>query len=268
MRKPWTEEEVHFLKCNFPDLSYDEIAKKLNRTEMSIKGKIARMGLKSGYYWTSEEVSYLINNYQNKTYKELSKILNRPSDAIKKKAYSLKLPDKVRGLNLIGKKFGKLTVISKLNERNEKGSIFWMCNCTCGNDVKVPTSQLTAGKTSSCGCIRENMKGENHPSYNPLLTEKDRRRKRYIVGGESTRKLRENVFKRDSYTCVLCNKIGGDMNAHHLNGWDNFKEQRFDLDNLVTLCTSCHSGFHKTYGYGGNTREQFEEYSNTRKGVV
>lgn len=268
MRKPWTEEEIMFLKNNYPQLNYEELAKRLKRTSMSVKGKISRLGLKSGYYWTNEEINYLKENYLTKSYKELSIHLNRKPDAVKAKVYKMNLPDKNLGKNLNGLTFGKLEVISKTDIRNKKGSILWKCKCNCGNQLLVPTSQLTTGKTNSCGCIRANMKGENHPAYNPLLTEEDRRRKRYIAGGDSTRKLREIVFKRDSYTCVLCNKVGGDMNAHHLNGWDIFKEQRFDLDNLVTLCTSCHSDFHKSYGYGGNTREQFEEYSNIRKGVV
>lgn len=268
MRRSWTDEEIDFLKNNYPRLDYEYIADELKRSVESVKGKIVRLGLKSGHYWTEEEVEYLKSNYQIKSYKELSIEMNRKPDAIKAKVYKLKLPVKIFGQKLNGKTFGNLKVISKTTERNKKGSILWFCKCLCGNELLVPTSQLTGGKTRSCGCIKENMKGENHPSYNPLLTEEDRRRKRYIAGGDSTRKIREKVFKRDSYTCFLCSKVGGDLNAHHLNSWDAYIEQRYDLENLVTLCNVCHSNFHRQYGYGENTRKQFEEYVSTRKEVV
>lgn len=50
------------------------------------------------------------------------------------------------------------------------------------------------------------------------------------------------------------------MNAHHLNGWNWCEEGRYDVDNGVTLCESCHLDFHNKYGYGNNTEAQFEQY--------
>ena len=61
---------------------------------------------------------------------------------------------------------------------------------------------------------------------------------------------------------------GVNLNAHHLNGWNAFPEQRFDLDNGVTLCTDCHKDFHSQYGYGDNTREQFNEYAASKTLVL
>ena len=50
------------------------------------------------------------------------------------------------------------------------------------------------------------------------------------------------------------------LNAHHLNGWAWAKDQRFDLENGITLCENCHKLFHSIYGRGKNTREQYEEF--------
>jgi len=41
----WTDEEVEFLRSNFPVRSNAELARDLNRTQRSIIGKATRMGL-------------------------------------------------------------------------------------------------------------------------------------------------------------------------------------------------------------------------------
>ncbi|MFP5528102.1 hypothetical protein ACLGL1_06465 [Peptococcus simiae] len=54
--------------------------------------------------------------------------------------------------NLIGGKYGKLTVIKRVENKNSRVS--WLCKCDCGNE-KVTTAQLLkSGKTKSCGCLR------------------------------------------------------------------------------------------------------------------
>ena len=55
--------------------------------------------------------------------------------------------------NLIGKKFGKLTVIKKDEISYEKGNITWECLCDCGKITHVSTNKLNVGNTKSCGCL-------------------------------------------------------------------------------------------------------------------
>jgi len=72
------------------------------------------------------------------------------------------------------------------------------------------------------------------------------------------------IKKRDNRKCVICgsNKL---LNAHHLNGWHWDIEDRFSIDNGVTLCEECHHKFHDIYGWGGNTKEQFKEYEKPKQ---
>ena len=58
-------------------------------------------------------------------------------------------------INMIGKKFGRLTVIEELRERNKYGKIVYKCQCECGNIVDVVGNQLRAGQTKSCGCLQK-----------------------------------------------------------------------------------------------------------------
>lgn len=51
----------------------------------------------------------------------------------------------------IGKKYGKLIVIKKL-DRKEHQTTVYLCRCDCGNKCIASTSGLTMGSTTSCGC--------------------------------------------------------------------------------------------------------------------
>ena len=53
--------------------------------------------------------------------------------------------------NLIGKKFGLLTVISQRESKN--GKRMWECKCDCGTTVSISTDRLKSGHTKSCGCV-------------------------------------------------------------------------------------------------------------------
>lgn len=51
---------------------------------------------------------------------------------------------------------------------------------------------------------------------------------------------REGVFKRDNWTCQLCDKRGSNLEAHHKKGWAMFPILRYVLSNGITLCYPCH----------------------------
>lgn len=70
----------------------------------------------------------------------------------------------------------------------------------------------------------------------------------------------QEVKQRDHYTCAICGRRGVALHSHHLNAWAEYPDQRYDVENGVTLCTFHHEDFHEKYGKGKNTEEQFEEY--------
>lgn len=55
-------------------------------------------------------------------------------------------------IDIIGQKFGMLTVINKTDKRDSNGSIIWKCLCDCGNYTEVNSTNLKRGHTFSCGC--------------------------------------------------------------------------------------------------------------------
>jgi len=99
--------------------------------------------------------------------------------------------------------------------------------------------------------------GENNPNYNPDITDEERQSGRFYP---EYKEWRKNVYERDKYTCQVCNQIGYDLNAHHLENYADNPELRITLENGITLCEDCHKDFHHKYGRGNNTLAQFIEF--------
>lgn len=66
--------------------------------------------------------------------------------------HSEKIRKHTKPLDLIGKKYGKLTVIDFAYNKNHAN--YWKCKCECGNTTIVSTGNINKknGGTKSCGC--------------------------------------------------------------------------------------------------------------------
>ena len=62
-------------------------------------------------------------------------------------------------LNLLGKRFGRLLVLRRLEER-EMENIVWLCRCDCGGLHLARSSRLQAGIVKSCGCFARQLSSE------------------------------------------------------------------------------------------------------------
>lgn len=72
-------------------------------------------------------------------------------------------------INLIGRQFGKLTVIMRASS-NRSGQATWLCNCDCGNEKVYSSDHLTrkTNPVKSCGCLLKGRKGKEHPSWSGI----------------------------------------------------------------------------------------------------
>src|SRR3990167_2970150 len=57
---------------------------------------------------------------------------------------------------------------------------------------------------------------------------------------------REQIFRRDDFTCQRCGERGGKLNADHDLPFSVYPALRFELLNGVTLCVQCHALKSKT----------------------
>jgi hypothetical protein len=55
---------------------------------------------------------------------------------------------------------------------------------------------------------------------------------------------RDNVFTRDNFTCLLCGKNGKYLHPHHIKSFTLYTNDRFMLDNGMTVCKDCHYLIH------------------------
>lgn len=72
-----------------------------------------------------------------------------------------------RWKDLSGQRFGKLVAIRYLGIPKGFNRTRWTCRCDCGKLVDYSTTQLTAGKATSCGCEKEYLK-EGKPVTMPI----------------------------------------------------------------------------------------------------
>lgn len=78
---------------------------------------------------------------------------------------------------------------------------------------------------------------EDYILINVIRDKRNRASKRYKL-------WRENVFKKDDYTCQICNTRGGYIEAHHIKEWSKYPKLRYEISNGVTLCEGCHNDIH------------------------
>ena len=57
--------------------------------------------------------------------------------------------------NLIGQRFGRLTVTKRAGSDKSCRNAIWECKCDCGSVSLVTTGHLTSGHTRSCGCLKK-----------------------------------------------------------------------------------------------------------------
>lgn len=135
--------------------------------------------------------------------------------------------------------------------------------CECGEAVYKIPYLLKRNERNFCSIsckgawLSKYAVGESNPAWNPDLTQEERDRGRnYPEYYEFIR----SVLKRDEYMCRICMSETDALNVHHINSYDWDKGNRTNVNNGVTLCRTCHTDFHKQFGYGKNTRSQFLTY--------
>lgn len=160
--------------------------------------------------------------------------------------------------NIIGQKFGRLTVVEFSCVRDEAS--YWLCKCDCGNECVVVCRSLTGGNTKSCGCLhREVVSGENNHWWIKDRSKLISSLKYQVMYSFEYNQWRKQIFERDGCVCQRCggNK-GGNLHAHHIIPFkkiinhysvSTIEEAKncdllFDIDNGVTLCGKCHMWIH------------------------
>lgn len=116
--------------------------------------------------------------------------------------------------DISGQKFGRLTVLTKAQNKN--GRTRYLCLCQCGNLKEISTRNLLNGYTKSCGCLKKE---------NPIFAKKhgEKGTPLYIIW-KSMRQRCNN--KNHKYAKNYCNK--GIKICEEWNDFKTFKKWAFE----------------------------------------
>lgn len=146
-------------------------------------------------------------------------------------------------IDLKGKQFGQLTVLSKSEQG--KTQCYWVCKCSCGTIKHIASGALRYGKVVSCGCKK--VKVLQHLAKLHRISKKhDPNKLMKPTAHNILCKIKTQILKRDSFSCVLC-KTTEKLNIHHIVPYNETPLLLNSTSNLITLCYNCHKKAH-----GGN----------------
>lgn len=95
-------------------------------------------------------------------------IYERRSDHVRNLDRCRSCSDKNKIVDLSGKKFGRLLVLSVNKTVNRQ--TYYNCLCDCGKLVSMRNCHLTSGNTKSCGCLNDELRAERNYTHGKSRT--------------------------------------------------------------------------------------------------
>jgi hypothetical protein len=232
----WTIEEEQYLRNNYLQAGCKMCAEYLGRTYFSVSGKAINLGLKTQIPYTQTEIAYIKANYAAKGAQIIAQELHRSIPSITYIArikFGIKMSE-----------HGRTKIAKKIRAR-------W-------------TNESRKKKSISQSKKRGPLNGSWKGGISSLEV---------IVRGRLTAVWKQPIFRRDNYTCQICQERGGKLVAHHIRLFTeirdavikqhpelsilNYKDKdkladlivaAHKLNDGVTLCRKCHDKHHLENG--------------------
>lgn len=266
--KQWTDEELKILKDNYYNGNMDNVLKLLpNRTYKAITTKAKRIGLKTRDFWSEDELEILKKHYK---ILEIDEILNLIPNRSKECVY-IKASD--------------LGLHREQNFYKDYEIDFVRKNALILSDEEIASVLNRSVKSIQAKRLELGFsKFDLRKGYSTLSE--------YIRG--HIFKWKMDSLKKCNYKCVLTGERFDCI--HHIHGFnlifdEMIREYNFEIKDDISLYTNeelnfivkcfndlqnkyplgvclrkdLHILFHSLYGYGNNTEEQWNEFSNNYK---
>jgi len=152
--------------------------------------------------------------------------------------------------NLIGQKFGSLTVLSSIEDSNKHNQSIWECQCDCGIIKTISGVDLVNQHTKSCGCLRYLKHKKGAVGFRRLLNNYKKSAKNRNLKFSIT----EEKFKKlTSSNCYYCGESPSNIKHNHsktthgiehskyiYNGIDRKDNNKgYTIENCVPCCGIC-----------------------------
>jgi hypothetical protein len=160
----------------------------------------------------------------------------------------------------INEKYGRLTTIKCLNTIDKRNRILWQFKCGCGKICEKAASDVTRGRTRSCGCLGEETKkqaGQRGIHYNTKPNKEGAYNKLYGNYKRNAKyrnydwNLSKDQFKKLIINnCYYCNsqptaeysncEVRTEANTLKYNGIDRKDNSiGYTPENCITSCYFC-----------------------------
>lgn len=268
----WTKEDVEFLKNNYGKITSEEISKIIDyrHSGREVCRKAAEIGLSICSFWTKEEEEILKDNYSKIPMSEVQKLLPKRT-----------LP------SILGKarSFGLISYFNISKTYTDEDNQYLRDNYLLKTD-----EEMANHLNRSVNAIQQKLRLLDLHRPFDLKTKAYKGLSDYV---RSRLYIWKSQFREDNnYTCAITGKRSNII-VHHCRGFnllleetiealnfsikDNFQDYtNEELDEFVTvfmeiqneydacvcITEDIHKLFHKEYGYGNNTVEQWEQFVN------
>lgn len=156
----------------------------------------------------------------------------------------------VDGSRFVGNRYGLLTVLEKLPEKDYGGAWLYRCKCDCGTERAYPSKRFAAarrGAFQSCGCKRGVRLPSGESGLNNLFSEY---RRGAISRGFSFNLDKEKFRAITKQNCFYCgsppaqirtlHKAATGHAAYTYNGVDRINNSLgYEPENVVACCAPC-----------------------------
>ena len=115
---------------------------------------------------------------------------------------------------MIGKKFGRLTVLFETEDRNADRRIQYLCLCECLS-LKVITGKSLKKGTSSCGCLQKELIGALNRKSNEMLFTKHPLYTTWLG-------MKQRCYNRNNHKYPLYGGRGVTVDKRWLDSFENF----------------------------------------------
>jgi len=178
----------------------------------------------------------IINLWDTHSAKEIAKILEIGQTTVYRRKRVLKLPHKDGHLDWTGKTIGELKVIKSLNAKS------YLCECKCGNTIRLNVTQLKQNRYS---CCKKCYKSKHVGGFEDLTNK--------IFGQLTVTCRSKNVGRRVAWECKCsCGVVKvGIMSQNLKNG--------------TTISCGCHSRNKAKNNYEDITGERFNRLTVIKK---
>lgn len=183
-------------------------------------------------------------------------------------------------IDLVGNRYGKLTVVSLNEEKSKNGVLVWNCKCDCGGTCTARGGNLKSGRTTHCGCVKQvannfiDLTGNKYGRLTVLSVERRDGKKVYWncvcdCGGKC---IVPSTDLKSGHTrscgCLLKESRSINASRHRLENMDiptdpdTYRKLRTEFHSMHHRCSPSYHSANSYYNLGVTVCDEWKDFNN------